>query len=147
MTYVHVTASRFLRTVVVGGVATIARWASRSISNGPPTDRLRSSPGVKRLPHSMCRQQDGAPSPEPRGGLVSVYFGLDHFANLPSATRRDYRQCAALLEPIFDTPVVKVDTPLLSHIHDRASEKLGWRRANMVRTSWQKCSATACRVA
>ena len=68
------------------------------------------------------------------GGLVSTYFGLDHFANLSPATRRDYRQCSAFLEPIFDTPVVKIDTPLLSRIHDRASEKIGWRRANMVRT-------------
>ena len=40
----------------------------------------------------------------------------------------------SLLEPIFDTPLVKIDTPLLSRIHDRTSEKIGWRRANMVRT-------------
>lgn len=74
------------------------------------------------------------PKPGTLGGLVSTYFGLDHFANLSPATRRDYRQCSAFLEPIFDTPVVKIDTPLLSRIHDRASEKIGWRRANMVRT-------------
>lgn len=74
------------------------------------------------------------PKPGTLGGLVSVYFGIDHFSNLSPTTRRDYRQCAAFLEPIFDTPVVKIDTPLLSRIHDRASEKIGWRRANMVRT-------------
>ena len=68
------------------------------------------------------------------GGLISTYFGLEHFANLSPTTRRDYRQCSAFLEPIFDTPVVKIDTPLLSRVHDRASEKIGWRRANMVRT-------------
>jgi integrase len=74
------------------------------------------------------------PKPGTLWGLVSTYFGLDHFANLSPATRRDYRQCSAFLEPIFDTLVVKIDTPLLSRIHDRASEKIGWRRANMVRT-------------
>jgi integrase len=51
-----------------------------------------------------------------------------------STDRRDYRQCSSFLEPIFDTPVTKIDTPLLSSIHDRASERIGWRRANMVRT-------------
>jgi hypothetical protein len=74
------------------------------------------------------------PKPGTLWGLVSTYFGLDHFANLSPATRRDCRQCSAFLEPILDTLVVKIDTPLLSRIHDRASEKIGWRRANMIRT-------------
>ena len=74
------------------------------------------------------------PKPGTLGGPISTYFGLDHCADLSAATRRDYRQCSNFLEPIFDTPVVKIDTPLLSRIHDRASEKIGWRRANMMKT-------------
>lgn len=80
------------------------------------------------------------------GGLVSTYFGLDHFANLSPATRRDYRQCSAFLDPIFDTPVVKIDTPLLSRIHDRASEKIGWRRATWFGPFCLRCFVIVFRV-
>jgi len=33
-----------------------------------------------------------------------------------------------------DTPVSTITTPLVSGIHDKAAGKIGWRRANMVRT-------------
>lgn len=82
---------------------------------------------------TVATRQQG-PKPGTLGGLVATYFGLDHFANLSPATRRDYRQCSLLVEPIFDTPVVKIDTPLVSGIHDRITQKNGWRRANMLRT-------------
>ncbi|MBL1436827.1 MAG: tyrosine-type recombinase/integrase [Rhodobacteraceae bacterium] len=68
------------------------------------------------------------------GGLIKVYFETEHFVNRADATKRDYRKCADFLKPIRDTPVHSIDTPLMAGIHDKAADKLGWRRANMVRT-------------
>jgi len=74
------------------------------------------------------------PKPGTLGGLISFYFQTEHFGNLANATKRDYRKCADFLHPIRDTPVSAITTPLISGIHDRAAIKIGWRRANMVRT-------------
>lgn len=74
------------------------------------------------------------PRPGTLGGLIKAYFQTDHFGNLADATKRDYRKCADFLQPIRDTPVAAVTTPLIAGIHDKAAEKIGWRRANMVRT-------------
>jgi len=41
-----------------------------------------------------------------------------------SGTRRDYRKCADFLEPIRDTPIHVIDTPLIAGIHDKAAKKL-----------------------
>ncbi|SHM74148.1 Site-specific recombinase XerD [Roseovarius litoreus] len=68
------------------------------------------------------------------GGLIKAYFQTEHFGNLADATKRDYRKCADFLHPIRDTPVSVITTPLVSAIHDKAAGKIGWRRANMVRT-------------
>lgn len=68
------------------------------------------------------------------GGLIQAYFETEHFRNLAPATKRDYRQCADYLEPIRDTPVPLIDTPLVAAIHDKAAKAIGWRRANMVRS-------------
>lgn len=78
------------------------------------------------------REQD--PRPGTLGGLVNAYFQTEHFGNLADATKRDYRKCADFLHPIRDTPVSAITTPLMSGIHDTAAAKIGWRRANMVRT-------------
>lgn len=75
-----------------------------------------------------------APKPGTLGGLVKAYFQTEHFGNLADATKRDYRKCADFLHPIRDTPVSAITTPLVSGIHDKAAGKIGWRRANMVRT-------------
>lgn len=75
-----------------------------------------------------------APKPGTLGGLVNAYFQTDHFCNLADATKRDYRKCADFLRPIRNTPVSAITTPLVSGIHDKAAGKIGWRRANMVRT-------------
>lgn len=75
-----------------------------------------------------------APKPGTLGGLVQCYFATEHFANLAPATRRDYAKCADFLHAIRDTPVSAITTPLIAGIHDKAAQKLGWRRANMVRT-------------
>lgn len=75
-----------------------------------------------------------APKVGTLGGLLLFYFETEHFANLAPATRRDYRQCADFLEPIRDTPIHVIDTPLVAGIHDKAARKIGWRRANMLRT-------------
>ncbi len=68
------------------------------------------------------------------GGLIKSYFETEHYQNLAEATRRDYRKCADFLEPIKDTPIHVIDTPLIAGIHNKAAKKIGWRRANMVRT-------------
>lgn len=75
-----------------------------------------------------------APRPGTLGGLIEVYKGLEHFANLAPVTRRDYLRCADFLAPIADTPVHVIDTALIAGIHDKAAAKLGWRRANYLRT-------------
>jgi len=75
-----------------------------------------------------------APKHGTLGGLVKTYFQTEHFGNLADATKRDYRKCADFLHPISDTPVSAITTPLVSGIHDKAAGKIGWRRANMVRT-------------
>tara|TARA_R110002110_G_C13466519_1_gene719216 strand:+ start:9314 stop:10426 length:1113 start_codon:yes stop_codon:yes gene_type:complete len=79
-------------------------------------------------------QKAKAPKAGTLGGLVQTYFETEHFQNLAETTRGDYRKCADFLEPIKGTPVHVIDTPLVSGIHDKAAKKIGWRRANMVRT-------------
>tara|TARA_R110000737_G_scaffold204878_1_gene223633 strand:- start:1281 stop:2372 length:1092 start_codon:yes stop_codon:yes gene_type:complete len=74
------------------------------------------------------------PKPGTLGGLILVYFETEHFQNRAPATQRDYRKCADFLYPIRDTPVSVINTPLIAGIHDKAAGKIGWRRANMVRT-------------
>lgn len=75
-----------------------------------------------------------APKAGTLGGLINAYFKTEHFGNRADATKRDYRKCADFLHPIRDTPVSAITTPLVSGIHDKAAGKIGWRRANMVRT-------------
>jgi len=67
-------------------------------------------------------------------GLLQSYFQTEHFDNLAEATKRDYRKCADFLYPISDVPISTIATPFIAGIHDKAAEKIGWRRANMVRT-------------
>jgi len=73
------------------------------------------------------------PKPGTLGGIMAAYFAEDHFKNLAERTRKDYRQCAAFLENIRDTPLHMIDTSLIAAIHDKAAGKIGWRRANMLR--------------
>ena len=75
-----------------------------------------------------------APKPGTLGGLNETYCREQHFVNLADRTKRDYRQCAAFLENILDTPAHRIDTPLVAAIHDKAAQKIGWRRANMLHT-------------
>jgi len=79
-------------------------------------------------------QKAKEPRPGTLGGLMKFYFHTEHFANLADATKRDYRKCADFLHPIQDTPVSAITTPLMAAIHDKATKKIGWRRANMLRT-------------
>lgn len=83
---------------------------------------------------SMDAQKALAPRPGTLGGLIKAYFETEHFRNLAPATRRDYGACVSYLEPIKNTPVNVIDTPLVAAIHDKASNSIGWRRANMVRS-------------
>lgn len=69
------------------------------------------------------------------GELIGTYFATEHFREtLSDRTRKDYRKVADYLAPIVDTPVHRIDTPLIAAIHDKAASKLGWRQANMLRT-------------
>jgi len=69
------------------------------------------------------------------GGLIEAYYRTEHFADtLSDRTRKDYRKVANYLAPINDTPVAAIDTPLIAKIHDKATAKMGWRQANMLRT-------------
>lgn len=79
-------------------------------------------------------QRSKSPKAGTLGGLLKSYFETEHYQDLADATRRDYRRCADFLEPIKDTPIHVIDTPLVAGIHDKAAKKIGWRRANMVRT-------------
>lgn len=79
-------------------------------------------------------QKAKAPKAGTLGKLVQAYFETEHFQNLATSTRRDYRKCADFLKPIKETPIHVIDTPLVAGIHDKAAQKIGWRSANMVRT-------------
>ena len=74
-----------------------------------------------------------APKTGTLGGLFAAYFNEEHFENLSSAMKREYRMCASILEPIKDTPVSSIDTPLLAAIHDKLAKKYSWDKANRVR--------------
>ena len=80
-------------------------------------------------------QKTKAPKAGTLGGLIAAYCSTEHFSDsLSDRTRKDYRTVAKYLEPILDTPISAIDTPLASAIHDKATIKLGWRQANMLRT-------------
>jgi integrase len=79
-------------------------------------------------------QKARAPKVGTLGGLVQNYFETEHFQGLAKITRGNYQDCADFLKTIKGTPVHVIDTPLVSGIHDKAAMKIGWRRANMVRT-------------
>jgi integrase len=68
------------------------------------------------------------------GGLLQSYFQTEHFENLADSTKQDYRKCADFVYPITNIPISTITTPLVAGIHDKAAKKIGWRRANMVRT-------------
>lgn len=69
------------------------------------------------------------------GGLIATYYRTEHFSDtLSDRTRKDYRKVADYLGPILDTPAHRLDTPPITAIHDKATIKLGWRQANMLRT-------------
>lgn len=67
------------------------------------------------------------------GGLFVAYFKEEHFDGLSKAMKREYRMCAGILEPIKETPVGSINTPLLAAIHDKLSKKYSWDKANRVR--------------
>jgi integrase len=80
-------------------------------------------------------QKARAPKAGTLGGLIEAYYRTEHFSDtLSDRTRKDYRTVARYLERILDTPISAIDTPLVSAIHDKATIKLGWRQANMLRT-------------
>ncbi|WP_372988809.1 tyrosine-type recombinase/integrase [Sulfitobacter sp.] len=69
------------------------------------------------------------------GALMQFYEETDHFRDdLSAVSKKDYRWCRSFLESVKDTPIHIIDTPLISGIHDIASEKRGFRRGNLVKT-------------
>jgi integrase len=77
--------------------------------------------------------REKAPQPGTLDALMASYFAEDHFLRLSDASKREYRMCADVLEPIRDTPVSAIDTPLLAAIHDKLAKKHSWDKANRVR--------------
>lgn len=73
------------------------------------------------------------PKPGTLGGLIATYKAEEHFLELSAASKREYNMCADILEPIQDTPVSSIDTPLLAAIHDKLAKKYSWDKANRVR--------------
>ena len=68
-------------------------------------------------------QRAKAPKAGTLGGLIQSYFETEHYQNLAEATRRDYRKCADFLEPIRDTPIHVIDTPLIAGHSRQGSEE------------------------
>jgi hypothetical protein len=85
-------------------------------------------------------QKIKAPTAGTLGGLIMAYYRTEHFSDtLSDRTRKYYRTVAKYLEPILDTPIAAIDTPLASGIHDRATIKLGWLRRICCARSFSKC--------
>lgn len=78
-------------------------------------------------------QKAQEPKPGTLGGLFRVYFEEEHFQNLSSALKREYKMCADILHSIRDTPVHAITTPLVAGIHDKISKTKSWDKANRVR--------------
>lgn len=113
---------------------TTVRPARRSTLKRPRSGRPPSSPACEKITAVVEANKAKAPKVGTLDGLIQSYYETEHFKNLSPATRRDYRQCANFLEPIRDTPIHTIDPPLVAGIHDKAAMKIGWRRANMLRT-------------
>ena len=101
---------------------------------GPPLGSAAFLAECEKIAAIAAANKARAPKVGTLGGLIQSYYETEHFRNLSPTTRRDYRQCADFLEPIRDTPIHALDTPLVAGIHDKAAQKIGWRRANMLRT-------------
>ena len=74
------------------------------------------------------------PKPGTLGLLIARYRKHPAFTDLKPRTRADYDRCFTYLEPIADTPLVKITSPLVVKIRDKAAEKHGRRFGNYVRT-------------
>ncbi|MFT3724631.1 MAG: tyrosine-type recombinase/integrase [Hyphomonadaceae bacterium] len=68
------------------------------------------------------------------GLLISKYRAHPAFTDLARRTRADYERCFAYLEPIGDTQLVKITSPLVVKIRDKAASKHGRRFGNYVCT-------------
>ena len=73
------------------------------------------------------------PKPGTLGGLIAAYKAEEHFQELSAASKREYNMCADILQPVQDTLVSSIDTPLLAAIHDKLAKKYSWDKANRVR--------------
>ncbi|MDZ4760077.1 MAG: tyrosine-type recombinase/integrase [Alphaproteobacteria bacterium] len=76
----------------------------------------------------------GHSKPGTLGLLIEQYRAHPSFTALARRTRADYQRCFDYLDAIGDTPLVKVTSPLVVKIRDRAAEKHGRRFANYLRT-------------
>jgi len=85
-----------------------------------------------------------AAKPGTLGMLIARYRAHSAFTELAPRTRADYERCFDYLDAIADTPLVKITSPLVVKIRDKASTKHGRRFANYLRTvlaltfSWGK---------
>ena len=74
------------------------------------------------------------PKPGTLGLLIARYRKHPAFTDLKPRTRADYDKYFNYLEPIADTPLVKISSPLIVKIRDKAAEKHGRRFGNYLRT-------------
>ena len=95
---------------------------------------------IEALARAMDAQE---PRPGTLGQLIEFHRSGDRWRDLAPRTRADYQRCLDYLAPIADTPIIRISTPLVAGIIDKAATKLGWRRANMVRTVLSEVFKTA----
>lgn len=69
------------------------------------------------------------------GLLISEYRKSPAFLDLSPRTQRDYQSHFNYLKPIDDTPLAKIDRPLVVRIRDHAAEKHGRRFGNYIKAT------------
>lgn len=80
-------------------------------------------------------QKTKTPKAGTLGALMEHFEQTQHFCEeLGSRVQDDYRWCRDKLASIASTPVNVIDTPLIAGIHDKISERHGYRRGNYIRT-------------
>jgi integrase len=74
------------------------------------------------------------PRPGTLGLLIQAYKSHAAFMQLAPRTRADYQRVFDYLKSIGDTPLVKVNKPLIVRIRDKAAEMRGRRQGNYVQS-------------
>ena len=73
------------------------------------------------------------PKPGTLGKLIDAYREHAAFRDLAPQTQADYQKVLNYLKPIYDTPLIRFNRPLVVRVRDRAAEKKGRRFGNDVK--------------